>query len=229
MAKKTPDGWRRDPQKRFRIDPSKVAQYYDTVQATPLNRAAAEREEEVILSLIEMDNQKSVLDLGCGDGRWTRRLVGSCREYVGVDVSQAFIDRLESEFGDHEGVRFVCRPAEDYHSERKFDVILIIGLISYMNDEDVRKVSRNCKDMLKEQGILVLRNVVLGDNEVRRVYSEKIPLWQRIYHLLRRRQRPPYQLIRRNMEYEIGLFQEFRLLHMQMIEDTALRVYIFGQ
>jgi len=221
-------GWKEDPQKKYRIDSEKISQYYDSVKSIPLNADAALLEEDIVQSLIEIDEQKSVLDLGCGDGRWARRLVGNCREYVGVDISQAFVDMLEAEFRGWEEAHFICMSADKYQRERRFDIIMIVGLISYMNDEDIRSLSRNCKEMLADDGVLVLRNVALEDDEIRRVYFEKIPLLHKIYRLLRGRRRPSYQLIRRNMESELELFQEFKLLNSQMITGTSLRLYIFS-
>lgn len=80
----------------------------------------------------------SVLDLGCGIGRWSRLLAGRGAEVVGVDVSQAMIDeaRARSERG---GVA----DRVDYHVcdlgaldlGRTFDLVLAVTVLQHILDD----------------------------------------------------------------------------------------------
>ena len=45
-------------------------------------------EKDLILPFMQADKTKSVLDLGCGIGRWAESLLPLCENYTGVDFSE---------------------------------------------------------------------------------------------------------------------------------------------
>lgn len=113
-------------------------------------------------------------------------------------------------------------PAQDYCVDEQYDLILVVGLMTYMNDKDVVKLSANCRKMLSSRGRLILRNVSLRDNRCRRmVYDRKPSFLKRLLGA------PCYQLIRRNREEELSFFSNFSLIHEGQIEGTGYNFYIF--
>ena len=214
--------WHPDPDGKFRIDQKRIRGYFDKHPdgGTILKGEAAQKEEALILSLVSFDGRPRVLDLGCGNGRWTRILLDKCSRYTGIDFSSAYINELQRTFAS-EKAKFVCLPAEQYVDDEQYDVILVLGLITYMNDEDVLRLSQHCKKMLAQGGRLIMRNVV-AQGQDRRVYDHKTTLLKRL-----RGQAGGYQVIRRSPDVEIALFSEFKLLKMQKIEGTGSMVYLF--
>lgn len=214
--------WRADPDGKFKIDQKRIKEYFDKHPdgGTILRGEQTWKEETLILSLESFDDRPRVLDLGCGNGRWTCILLDRCSRYTGVDLSSAYINELQRTLGS-EKAKFVCLSAEQYVDDEQYDVILALGLITYMNDEDVRKLSRHCKKMLAPGGRLVMRNVVTHEQH-RRVYDRRTTLLGRLLGRAR-----GYQVIRRSPDVEIALFSEFRLIEMQRIEGTGSMVYLF--
>lgn len=219
--KKKENFWRDDENKKFRIDSEIVKRYFNKTLSLVFNEEDAKKEKAALLPFINITKESKVLDLGCGNGRWADILVKRCAKYVGVDFSEEFVKAAQKKI-QSEKLKFICLPAQDYLIDEKYDLILVIGLITYMNDEEVRKLSVNCKKMLKKNGRLILRNVVLKDSQAhRRVFDCKSNFLRK---LLRK---PDYQIIRRSTKEELSLFREFRLAHTQRIKKTGYRFYIF--
>lgn len=221
MNKSKKNFWKNDENKEFRINPELVKRYFNKTLSLVFGKKDAEKEKIALLPFINITKESKVLDLGCGNGRWADILVKRCAKYVGVDFSEGFIRAAQKRI-KNENVKFICLPAQDYLIDEQYDSILAIGLITYMNDEEIKKLSVNCKKMLKKGGRLILRNVVLENGQVyRRVFDRKSNFLRK---LLRK---PDYQIIRRNMKEELSLFREFRLVYTQRIEETGYRFYIF--
>jgi cyclopropane fatty-acyl-phospholipid synthase-like methyltransferase len=213
--------WKDSNNSTFRIDQEVVVSYFNKTQSLVFDDESARKEESAILPFLSITKQSRVLDLGCADGRWARLLVPKCKEYVGTDIAHSFIKKAKKEF-DGENARFYCLPAQDYLVDEAYELILIIGLITYMNDDEVEKMARNCKRMLAEGGNVILRSVTIKDNRRRMVYDRKPNFIKRIFGERR------YQIIRRNMNEELELFNMFRLVHHQNITGTGYTFYIFA-
>ncbi|MBS7368819.1 MAG: class I SAM-dependent methyltransferase, partial [Oscillospiraceae bacterium] len=48
-------------------------------------------EKETILPLLGVEKTSSVLDLGCGIGRWAETVIPLCGQYTGVDFSEGMV------------------------------------------------------------------------------------------------------------------------------------------
>jgi len=216
------NNWFYDTNRTFKINIDEVRKYFDSVKSTPLSRDGEKIEEDAIISLIKIKPGMKILDLGCGDGRWAKSLEDKNIRYVGVDFSKELVNKAKNRNikGD---ITFIVKPAQEFISKEKFDLIFLFGLIPYMNDEEIRQLSINCNCMLKEDGKLILRDVALEDKEVeRKIFDDKNDISRKIFF----NKIPRYQLIRRSFEVEIKLFKEFSLTHSQKIKGTNLIIKI---
>lgn len=95
-----------------------------------------------------------VLDLGCGTGVVVEHL-GPC-DYVGVDLSAAYVEEAKRRFGDR--ARFVCADVRELDllpDEGRFDVALMVGLLHHLADDVACGVFRAVAARLTDGGRLV--------------------------------------------------------------------------
>ncbi|MBY0098456.1 class I SAM-dependent methyltransferase [Mesobacillus maritimus] len=92
-------------------------------------------EQPAIKSLIFSLEGKSVLDLGCGDGRFAKYCIDhGAINVVGVDISSNMINQAKVENG-HENIEYVCIPLEELEIPNdKFDMIISSLAIHYIED-----------------------------------------------------------------------------------------------
>jgi SAM-dependent methyltransferase len=90
-----------------------------------------------------------VLDLGCGPGDLVRHL-GDVR-YVGVDVSEAYIERAMRLYGDRAEFRVgdATRLDDDL---RGFDLVLAFGVVHHLDDEGARAFWSGAAEALTPEG-----------------------------------------------------------------------------
>jgi SAM-dependent methyltransferase len=87
-----------------------------------------------------IDDQSSILEIGCGTGELLNRFPS--QDKTGIDFSERMIEEARKQFPS---IRFICSPAENIQTDRKFDVVVLSNIIGYLMDiqavlEEVRKV-----------------------------------------------------------------------------------------
>lgn len=89
------------------------------------------------LSLIEAIGQvapcTAILDVGCGEGTFTKYLTGFAQEVVGIDVSPTAIERARECVPS---ATFHCVALEDFHAERRFDLVVAVEMLYYIESVD---------------------------------------------------------------------------------------------
>lgn len=115
------------------------------------------RVQRVLEILGEVDGG-DLLEVGCGPGPIVQRLLDRGFRYYGVDVSEGMIEECARRFADAGAARFEVGDARrlDYPA-RKFDVVLCLGMIEYVAEEEA--VIRELARVLKPGGLLVISGI----------------------------------------------------------------------
>lgn len=102
-------------------------------------------EQPAIKSLVPNLKGKSVLDLGCGDGHFSKYCIEKGAESVtGVDISNNMIERAKKFYRD-DNIKFICLPMEDLKlTHQKFDLVVSSLSIHYVEDYPtmIQKINR---------------------------------------------------------------------------------------
>ena len=211
--------WRQVKSTDLVIDSKLVERYFDETQSIIFSDIYAEKEEAILLPVIESYSANSVLDLGCGNGRYAKSLCPQVKEYVGVDISNNFIAKLKKDNITRD-YNFIHSAAHEFKTQRKFDVILMIGLLTYMNDDDISEMILNSSNHLNKDGVIIVRNVNHLSSK-RSFFNDK---WNVLKYFVKK---PTYQIIRRPESEFMEFFSEFKLISKFDVTDTAGIVYTF--
>ncbi|MFG2603226.1 class I SAM-dependent methyltransferase [Streptomyces sp. NPDC048514] len=120
-----------------------IGEAFEGIKALPLARFA---EVPGFLALVGDVSGKSVLDLACGTGFYSREFKrGGASHVLGVDISSAMVDAARArEGGDPLGVHYeVGDVAELRTFEQRFDIAVAVQLFNYA--EDVDTIERMCR------------------------------------------------------------------------------------
>lgn len=122
-------------------------------------------DEALLTDFISSDENKSrILDVGCGDGKLTRRIKDKfpASEIIGIDNSSGQIELTKS----IEGVRFELSDILEYKSE-KFDLIYAFYSFPHIPKNKLVHALRVVKSLLKEDCTFYLfTNICLFDTSL---------------------------------------------------------------
>ena len=196
------------------INSQTVKQFFNHTKNLMFDKEAASLEQKAVLEIINDIPNKRVLDLGCGDGRYSE-VIRDYDYYEGVDFSDSFI-----EIGKQRNEKnFICADVVDYLSEQRFNIILLIGVITYLEDNNVKKVNQNIQKMLLDGGVVILRSVTLKDKGNNKIYYDS-GRWKNLLRF-----KPRYQIIRRTKKAELDLFNGLKAYVVSDIKGTSYTLY----
>lgn len=106
---------------------------------------------QLIVNLAPMSGPWTVLDAGCGSGRYALALAAAgASRVVGVDAAPAMIDlarRQAEEAGIAARCEFHVAPFLDYRTDERFDVVVATGYFDYLEDpvSHLRRMVERCR------------------------------------------------------------------------------------
>lgn len=132
---------------------AKVAKSYDQLVGETGDKAHRLVINPIVLDFLGDLKGKIVLDAGCGNGYWSRRLAKTAKKVVGIDFTEELIGianskplgpNLEFKQGNLKKLEF---------SDGDFDIVL--GNMVLMDVDDLDKVIGELARVLKPKGVLV--------------------------------------------------------------------------
>lgn len=166
----------------------------------------------IVLSIIGDVNGKGILDIGCGPGILAGCLVKNKCEFTGIDISGEMIQECLKD-GELKGFSF---KADDpilffeKNPEKKFHVIVCMGLFEYLTDEYSRRLMGQISGHLYPDGVFIATYP--------NIYSP-YRLADRLYRKLTRKETmvPPYTPGVSHKEFsESGLRREWAMHNIEI-------------
>jgi len=110
-------------------------------------------EEWFITNVLGLRNGQKLVDVGCGPAQILDRLPGV--EYVGLDISDAYIQAARIKFKARGGANFLSGSVEDWRLNPLpygADIVLANGVLHHVNDDEAKKILEFAYRVLKDNG-----------------------------------------------------------------------------
>jgi len=118
----------------------------------------SENEKLEIISYLPIFENKIVLELGAGIGRFTGHFALSAKEVVAVDFIQKFIKKNKETHSNHSNIIYITgNVLELDFKEETFDFIFMNWMLMYLSDDQTRELADKIHVWLKPEGHLFLR------------------------------------------------------------------------
>ena len=200
-----------------------------------------EEDQDLLEKKLDLENRKvnswlgcldnlSILDLGSGTGQWATLFAKKAKNIAAVEYSESMQSHAKALALREkiENIDFICKPAQEYVSELKVDLIWISGLLIYLEDSECDSLIKNCKNNLSEAGKLVLRDGTgnMGRHEINSSYS--LTLKAHYSAIYRTREEYAYMFEKHGFSLvrDENMFVEGSELNKW--KETRLRIYEFN-
>ncbi len=122
---------------------------YDLFQ---LINGAKRRHKIMVRDYIGDVHGLKVLDLGCGTCDILEYLEGC--DYVGEDLDSYYIESARKKYANRKNTSFICEDVNEFAARcnEKFDIVLMMGILHHINDEEVNRCMESIRSLLSDGG-----------------------------------------------------------------------------
>lgn len=122
--------------------------------------------ENIFLPKVRKDDE--ILDVGCGDGRFSVQVAGRCASVDAFDLSEKLIEKARANAGDAGNIRFEVRDAADGTLDKDYDHVTCMGLFTAIpDDSQFRRIAESVASRVKAGGYLLLKDsLVPGEDRI---------------------------------------------------------------
>lgn len=219
-------------EKASTLGPLRAVIYQDKHPDLAERRDAAEK--ALLLPKLGPKANSRVLDIGCGTGRWTGVLAPLVAAYHGTDFAAGLVDIARVEHDSFKNVRFSVLPSTSVSlaalgEAQGFNKIILLGLLIYLNDEDVIETLCRVVDVSSLKCQLMIREPVALDERltIKEHFSDDL---EQVYNAIYRTEDELFRMF----EQTLGKFG-FRLIDSGFVyeqhdlnnrSDTVQKWYI---
>lgn len=144
-------------------NPYSVTMYQDKNRL--LVKKRNEYELNKLMPLLKLNSNSKVLDVACGIGRWADAITMNIDAYYGLDFSKDLIQiarkrNHKSNFYFYEVPANCIQKFVQKENIDKFNVILIIGLLVYLNDAEVNSFLKQIVQICEEHTRICIREPI---------------------------------------------------------------------
>ena len=129
---------------------------------------------QVFLDLMELDESKTVLEIGVGTGRLAIKTAGCCRWLTGIDISPKTIERARENLQHCLNISLICDDFITHQFTETFDVVY--SSLTMMHFQDKRTVIGKICVLLNSKGLLCL-SIDKNRSEWIDMGSRRIRIW----------------------------------------------------
>lgn len=133
---------------------STFANNYDSIVEETGDKSQRLIINPIVEQLLGNLSNQEVLDAGCGNGYWSRKLAKSAKKVFGVDFTSELIDRAK-ERGIPENVEFLVGNLENLPFENNFFDIVLLNMV-LLDIEKLPTVINEVARVVKVGGIIVI-------------------------------------------------------------------------
>jgi|GEM_PF-636824 len=130
--------------------------------------------QKVILAVLEGQEKGRVLEIGPGDGVWTRLLIPYVRDLTLVEQSEEMLTRAKQRLKDVKNITYFHGDFSDFRTSTEQDLIFASRCFEYFNDKD--DSLKQMRGILRQGGkvVIITKNANFISRSKKKLHSKQV-------------------------------------------------------
>lgn len=198
-----------------------------------LAKARDAHEKQEILPLLMLSPEDSVLDLGCGIGRWADALADRVTRYHGVDFSESLIEQAKARHSVSH-VSFQSLAVEEVAPERlavagPYSRVLIAGVLMYLNDAQLLQALEGACACSAPSALLYVREPIATERRLtlKEYWSDELEASYNAIYRTRDELIQLFEQVLGTAQFRLRLERDLFPPELNNRTDTRQRIFLF--
>ena len=116
--------------------------YYDEFDDQPqYEKNRMINQEKKMVEILQNNNFNSILEIGCGFGRYTKILndIIAPREFIALDISEDQIKKAKKYVNDQK-VCFICNKIQEFVPNEKYDLVFAGEILMHIKPSEIESI-----------------------------------------------------------------------------------------
>ena len=112
-------------------------------------------------------NIRSVLDIGCGEAGYIKKLAGrfSDTQFTGIEISEEVTEKAQQLTAEDDNIKIQNADLWDYNPEQPFDMVMMNNVLHYIDLEKREALIHELADWVNPGGILSIVTPIAGSSD----------------------------------------------------------------
>ncbi len=189
-------------------------------------------EKTKIKKILNLSKDDTVLDIGCGIGRWASELYEKVNKYVGIDYMESFIEIAKEKYKKRNNVYFICLNGSDLNnSDIKFhspyNLVMILGLYPYISNDEGYNILENILKISNNFTRIIIREPIALDKELilNNVWSDEMETHYSAVYRTQKYFEKMFGDVLFNEGYELSLSEPLFPNHLNNRKETRQHLF----
>ncbi len=95
-----------------------------------------------------------LLDLGAGTCTLSQQFIDRAEKITVVEKFSSFLEQVP----EHPKLHKICADVSDFFVDEKFDIILLFGVVNFLDEDEEERLYGACSSMLESGGHFIVKN-----------------------------------------------------------------------
>lgn len=180
-------------------------------------------------NLVSLSKEMTVLELGCGGGRWALSIAPLVKKYIAVDFSRQSLEIAMNRASVKKisNIEFICSSIQEFIPHDNYDLIYFSGVTQYIEDDEIVEILNKLSLCSKPNTVIIDRSTISLGERITKSENNYFSIYRTAPELIDTFRRAGWIFTYRNRSYRFMRFSN--IVNLPIINSALPKLILMTQ